>query len=110
MDSFAKEKKSIQGLQKEIEKVRGKRKSVSNRFLQSIGAKTFHQIPNPKLTTKNIENRMQFCDFLNEWASEDFLLLGPSDEFFIYKARRPNFQNNRIWGLCSDDSPQELKI
>uniref|UniRef100_UPI00358EF936 uncharacterized protein n=1 Tax=Myxine glutinosa TaxID=7769 RepID=UPI00358EF936 len=112
IESLAKEKKSIRGLQKEIERVRGKKKSLSSihRFLQSIGAKTFHQIPAPKLTEKNVEDRMWFCEFLSEWTSDDFLFLAPSNEFSIYEDRRPNFQNDRMWALHNDDIPQELKI
>ena len=53
---------------------------------------------------------MWFCDFLRDWTSDDCLFLAPSDEFFIYEARRPNFQNDRIWALCIDDIPEELKI
>ena len=53
---------------------------------------------------------MWFCEFLSEWTTDDFLFLAPSDEFFIYEVRRPNFQNDRIWALNIDDIPQELKI
>lgn len=111
-ESLAREKKSIRGLQKEIEQIRGKKKSLASihRFLHSIGAKAFHQVPAPKLSQKNVEDRMWFCEFLSEWTTDDFLFLAPSDEFFIYEVRRPNFQNDRIWALNIDDIPQELKI
>ena len=54
--TLAKEKKSIRQFQREIEEIRGKRKSVGAifHFLHSIGAKPFHQISVPKLSAKNI--------------------------------------------------------
>ena len=83
--SLVREKKSIRGLQKEIERLRGKKKCLTgiHRFLHSIGAKAFHQVPAPKLSQKNVEDRMWFCEFLSEWTADDFLFLAPSDEFFI---------------------------
>ena len=47
--TLAKEKKSIRALQKEIEDVRGKRRSTGAifNFLHSIGAIPFHQIRGP---------------------------------------------------------------
>ena len=109
---LAKEKKSIRQYQIEIEAVCGKRKSVGAifNFLHSIGAKPFHQIAAPKLSAKNIEDRMWFCDYLSDWDENDFLFLAPSDEFFIYEERRPNFQNDRVWALQNSDIPEELKI
>ena len=111
-ESLGRTKKSIGDLQKEIELTRGKKKSKSSihRYMQYIGAKQFHQIRAPKLTQKNVGDRLWFCDFLSEWTSDDFLFLAPSDEFYIYEVRRPNLQNDRIWALCNDDIPEELKI
>lgn len=110
--TLAKEKKSIRALQKEIEDVRGKRRSTGAifNFLHSIGAKPFHQIRGPKISAKNVEDRMWFCEFLEDWDEDDFLFLAPSDEFFIYEERRPNYQNDRVWALDNSDIPQELKI
>ena len=112
MSTLAKEKKSIRSLQKDIERIRGKKKSYGAiwNFLHSQGAKPFHQTPAPKLSVKNIEDRLWFCDFLSEWTDDDFLFLAPSDEFYIYEERRPNFQNDRIWALSIDDIPEELKL
>ena len=110
--TLGKEKKSIRQFQREIEEIRGKRKSVGAifHFLNSIGAKPFHQIKAPKLSAKNVEDRMWFCDYLDDWGEDDFLFLAPSDEFFIYEERRPNFQNDRVWALKNTDIPEELKI
>lgn len=110
--TLGKEKKSIRQFQREIEEVRGKRKSVGAifHFLHSIGAKPFHQIPAPKLSERNVDDRIWFCDFLDDWDEDDFLFLAPSDEFFIYEERRPNFQNDRVWALRNEDIAEELKI
>lgn len=109
---LAKERKSIRGLQKEIERVRGKKKSTTtiHRFLHSIGAQAFHQTPAPRISEKNKEDRLWFCDFLKNWDEDDFLFLAPSDEFFVYEDRRPNFQNDRIWAQNINDIPEELKL
>ena len=98
--TLAKEKKSIREFQREIEEVRGKKKSVGAifNFLHSIGAKPFHQITKPKLSAKNVEDKICFCDYLADWDENDFLFLAPSDEFFIYEERRANFQNDKSVG------------
>lgn len=110
--SLAKEKKSIRELIKDIEIVRGKKKSYTtiHRYLHTLGAKPFHQTQAPKLTEKNVEDRLWFTDFLSEWDADHFLFLAPSDEFFIYEERRPNFQNDRVWALDINDIPENLKI
>lgn len=110
--TLGKERKSIRQLQKEIEAIRGKKKSYGtiHNFLHSLGAKPFHQIPAPRLSDKNIDDRLWFCDFLSDWTEDDFLFLAPSDEFFIYGDRRPNYQNDRIWSLSNEEIPEELKI
>ncbi|CAF5165931.1 unnamed protein product, partial [Rotaria sp. Silwood1] len=42
------------------------------------------------------------CDWLKNWTEEDFLHLAPSDEFFVWVVRRPNYQNDRIWAESVD--------
>ena len=79
-------------------------------FLLSLGAKPFHQTRGPKISAKNVEDRLWFCDFLPDWTEDDFLFLAPSDEFYIYEERRPNHQNDRIWALSIDDIPADLKV
>ena len=85
--TLAREKKSIRALQKEIEDIRGKKRSTGAifNFLHSIGAKPFHQIRGPKISAKNVEDRMWFCEYLEDWDEDDFLFLAPSDEFYIYE-------------------------
>ena len=112
VSSLAKEKKSIRKLQKDILEIRGKRRSYGaiRNFLVSLGAKPFHQTPGPKISQKNKEDRLWFCDYLSNWEDDDFLFVAPSDEFYIYEERRPNFQNDRIWALNIDDIPEEVKV
>ena len=111
-ESLGREKKSLNQFVEEIERIRGKTKHRSSvyRFLQAQGAKPFHQTNAPKLSEKNISDRLWFCDYLSDWNSEDFLFLAPSDEFFIYESRKTNFQNDRVWALNINDIPKELKI
>ena len=111
-ETLGREKKSVNDFVKDIENIRGKAKSKSAvyRFLKGEGAKSFHQAAVPKLSEKNVSDRLWFCDFLSEWGPDDFLFLAPSDEFFIYESRKPNSQNDRIWALNNNDIPQELKV
>ena len=37
------------------------------------------------------------------------MLVAPSDEFFIYQDRRPNYKNDIIWALNIEDIPDEVK-
>lgn len=40
-------------------------------------------------------------------TEEDFLLLAPADEFFVWLIRRPNYQNDRIWAKSIDDIEED---
>jgi len=44
-----------------------------------------------------------FCDWLRDWTQEDFLHLAPSDEFYVWTIRRPNYQNDRVWARSIED-------
>ncbi|CAF3900949.1 unnamed protein product [Rotaria sp. Silwood2] len=43
----------------------------------------------------------------HHWTEEDFLHLAPSDEFFVWVVRRPNYQNDRIWAISVDDIEED---
>ena len=111
ISTLGKEKKSIRRLQKDIEDIRGKRRSYGaiRNFLLSLGARPFHQTAGPKISAKNRDDRLWFCDYLSNWTDDDFLFLAPSDEFYIYEERRPNYQNDRIWALSIDEIPEILR-
>ena len=40
---------------------------------------------------------------MKHWTEEDFLHLVPSDEFYVWTVRRPNYQNDRIWTKSVED-------
>jgi hypothetical protein len=40
---------------------------------------------------------------LKDWTEEDFLHLAPSDEFYVWTVRKPNYQNDRIWAKSVED-------
>ncbi len=108
---FAK-KKSIQGIIKEIEEVCEKVKSYDcvHRYLRFLGAKPFHQVPSPFISTVNVNDRLWFVNYLSKWDIEDFMNLAPSDEFFIYVSCCPNYQNDWIWTIDIDDIPENVKV
>lgn len=90
---------------REILERRGKvvSREAIRRYRLREGFKPFHTIPKPMKSKLNVEDRLWFCNFLSEWGEEDFLNLCPSDEFFVYTVRRPNFQNDRVWALSLDE-------
>ena len=53
---------------------------------------------------------MWFCDYLEEWSAEDFLHLAPSDEFYVYSARKPNSQNDIVWAKSAKEIPDEHRF
>ena len=105
-------KMSVREMLEEIRRKRKKKKSIGvvYRFLKEKKARAFHQISKPKIPPSGAENRLLFCEFLRDWDENDFMFLAPSDEFFIYAERKPNFQNNRIWAYAIEDIPEEIRI
>jgi len=93
----------------EILQKRGKRvdQSTISRYRTREGLKPFHVVARPLKTQTHIEDRLWFCDWLSDWTEEDFLHLAPSDEFFVYAVRKPNFQNDRIWAKDVDDIAED---
>ena len=111
-EMIGKEKKSLRQMASELESVRDKPRNHMTimRHLRSIGAKPYHEIPKPRLSELNREDRLSFCELLRDWDANDFMHLAPSDEFFIYADRRPNYQNDRIWALSLDDIEGEIRF
>ena len=105
--SAGKQRKSIRKLSRELEIVRGKKKTFHN-HIQRIGKiwkkKLFHVIKRPNITEQQKDDRFWFCgQFLKEWDTTDFLHLACSDEFFIYTVRKPNTKNDVIWARNKED-------
>jgi len=67
------------------------------------GLKPFHVISKPLKTNTHIEDRKWLANFVTDWTEEDFLHMAPSDEFYIYVIRKPNYQNDRIWARSIED-------
>ena len=66
-----------------------------------------HVIPKPLKTETHISDRLRLCDWLTDWTEEDFLHLAPSDEFYVWIVRRPNYQNDRVWAKSIDDIEED---
>ncbi|CAF3724849.1 unnamed protein product [Rotaria socialis] len=62
-----------------------------------------------KSTLEQIQNRLWLCDWLKDWTVEDFLHLAPSGEFYVWTARRPNYQNDRIWARSIEDIEKDQR-
>ncbi|CAF1268087.1 unnamed protein product [Rotaria sp. Silwood1] len=80
----------------------GVRKTINN-YRSGERQKPFHVIPKPLKTETHISNRLWFCDWLKYWTKEDFLHLAPSDEFYVWIVRRPNYQNDRVGAKSIED-------
>ncbi|CAF0742559.1 unnamed protein product [Didymodactylos carnosus] len=78
-----------------------------NNYRHREGLKPFNVIPKPLKTETYISNRLWLCDWLEDWTEEDFLHLAPSDEFYVWIVRRPNYQNDRIWALNVEDIEED---
>jgi hypothetical protein len=104
-NASGKQKKSSYTLVKEIaakHKEYVTPKTIDN-YRHREGLKPFHVIPKPLKTETHISDRLWFCDWLRDWSREDFLHLAPSDEFYVWTIRRPNYQNDRIWAQSIED-------
>jgi hypothetical protein len=55
------------------------------------GLKPFHVILKSLKSETHILDRLWLCDYFKYWT-EDFLHLAPSDEFYVWTARRSNYQ------------------
>ncbi|CAF1353673.1 unnamed protein product [Rotaria sp. Silwood1] len=78
-----------------------------NNYRHREGLKPFHVIPKPLKSETHISDRLWLCDWLKDWTVEDFLHLAPSDEFYIWTVRRPNYQNDRIWAKSIEDVTED---
>jgi len=103
------QRKGHRKVAKEIFQKREKRVShvTIGRYRNRDGQKPFHVIAKPLKTKTHIEDRLWLSDWLSEWDEEDFLHLAPSDEFFVYAIRKPNFQNDRIWAKDVGDIAED---
>ncbi|CAF1372224.1 unnamed protein product [Adineta steineri] len=104
-DATGKQKRSSYALVKGIatkHKEHVTSKTIDN-YRHREGLKPFHVIPKPLKTETHISNRLWLCDWLRDWAQEDLFHLAPSDEFYVWTIRRPNYQNDRVWARSTED-------
>lgn len=105
IENSGKRQRSCRRVAKEIFQKCGEvvSRSTIQRYRVKQGLKAFHVIPKPMKSATNIEDRLWFCDYLHQWGEYDFIHLAPSDEFFVWTVRRPNYQNDRVWSLSLED-------
>lgn len=73
------------------------------------GLSAWHEIAKPGKSDLNIEDRLWFCGYLEEWMEYDLLQMVVSDEHFVYVSRKPNFRNDRVWATTLDEVPDDQK-
>jgi hypothetical protein len=78
-----------------------------NNYRRREGSKPFHVIPKTLKTETHISDQLWLCDWLKDWTEEDFLHLAPSDEFYVWAVRRPNYQNDRIWAKSVENIEED---
>lgn len=109
LEASGRQNKSCPTVAKEIAEKR--KEYVASRTIANYrhreGLKPFHVIPKPLKTETHISDRLWLCDWLTDWTEEDFLHLAPSDEFYVWTVRRPNYQNDRIWAKSIDDIEED---
>ncbi|CAF4602391.1 unnamed protein product, partial [Rotaria sp. Silwood2] len=81
-----------------------------NSYRHREGLKPFHVIPNPLKSENHISDRLWLCEWPEDWTEEDFLHLAPSDEFYVWLVRRPNYQNDRIWAISVEDIEEDERL
>jgi hypothetical protein len=105
LSASGKQRKSIYVMAKEIAEKHNEYvvpKTIAN-YRHREGIKPFHVISRPLKTETHISDRLWFCDWLKDWTQQDFLHLAPSDEFYVWTVRRPNYQNDRVWAKSVED-------
>jgi transposase len=104
-----KQRRGNRRIVQEILQRRGKRVSKETVRLYRLreGLKPFKVVARPLKTWRHIEDRLWLCDWLSNWTEGDFLHLAPSDEFYVYAIRKPNFQNDRIWAKDVSDIAED---
>lgn len=78
-------------------------RETARRYLHELNFKPWHVIAKPAKTTVQRENRLTFAELLRDWEADHFLHLAPSDEFFLWSIRKPNYQNDWVWAETSDE-------
>ena len=104
-DASGKQKRSSYSL---VEEIAAKHKeyivakTVDN-YRHREALKPFHVISRPLKTETHISDRLCFCDWLKDWIQEGFLHFVPSDEFYVWTVRTPNYQNDRVSAKSIED-------
>ncbi|CAF1067663.1 unnamed protein product [Rotaria sordida] len=78
-----------------------------NNYRHREALKPFHVVSRPLKSETHISDRLWLCDWLKDWTEEDFLHLAPSDEFYVWVARKPNYQNDRIRAKSIEDIEED---
>jgi hypothetical protein len=96
----------------EILKQRGKvvDRRLVNVYRGRMGLKPFHEIRKPKISKKNVEDRLWFANYMSNWTEDDFLNFACSDEFYLYTNRKPNSKNDIIWARSVEEIPDEERF
>ena len=81
-------------------------KSSVHRYLkQTVGATAFKRPKIPKLTPKQIENRLKFCKDRQNWTVEEWQRILWSDESPFEIFHPTSTQNDRVWSTDNSEIP-----
>ena len=81
-------------------------KSTVHRYLRkSVGATAFKRPKIPKLTQKQIENRLKFCKDRQNWTVEEWQRVLWSDESPFELFHPTSAQNDRVWSIDNSKIP-----
>ena len=101
--STGKKRQSCRKLRKRMKakNLQGSKDTVNRYLHKELGMKAFHRRKVPKLTEKNIKDRMAFCKKVKNWTLEQWKQVVFSDESPFALFHPPNPKNDVIWSKNS---------
>ena len=84
--------------------------TVYRYLTNSIGASAFKRQKTPRLSAKNIQDRLNFAKKHQNWGVEDWKKVLWSDESPFELYATPNRHNDRVWAKTTKDVPRILSV
>ena len=83
---------------------------VYRHLTQSMGVRSFKSQKLPRLSIKNIQDRLEFARRHENWTVTDWKSILWSDESPFQLFTPPNKQNNRVWAKGKQDVPTVYSV
>ena len=105
--SVGKRKQSVRKLAKRMSArgYQGSKSTIQRHLKCTLGLRPYHRPVIPKLSEKNIADRLSFCKKLKRWRLSDWKNVIFSDESWIELIHAPNSKNDVVWAFHKDNVP-----